>query len=121
MDHLAGIEDYEVATVLFGRAEARAESVLTLRQGTRVTAATAASNGDRPPPNFRMVWRRRDPSRQLFLVPNVKSACSDIAKREIVLAISPSTRVKYPSTGVGYSFRRRLGIAIALIRGDRGC
>ena len=86
-----------------------------------IVYATAASNGDRPPPNFRMVWRRRDPSRQLFLVPNVKSACSDIAKREIVLAISPSTRVKYPSTGVGYSFRRRLGIAIALIRGDRGC
>ena len=46
MDHLAGIEDYEVATVLFGRAEARAEISPHATQGTRVTAATAASNGD---------------------------------------------------------------------------
>jgi hypothetical protein len=50
------------------------------------------------------------PSRQLSLVPNVKSACADIAKWEIVLAISRFVELDIP-------FQRRLSIAIPLSRG----
>jgi hypothetical protein len=50
-----------------------------------------------PPPHYFQVGLSA--SRQLSLVPNVKSACSDIAKREIVLAISRLAELDIHSRG----------------------
>jgi hypothetical protein len=51
---------------------------------------------DRPPHYFQVALSA---VRQLSLVPNVKSACSDIAKGEIVLAISRLAELDIHSRG----------------------